>query len=68
MKNIFLVATIAMVTEKFLFSISMATIVRETNSFIKSSSLSIQSSLKNWNQTDKVYSWKIVTNVYLVLH
>ena len=68
MKNIFLVATIATVTEKFLFSISMATIVRETNSFIKSSSLSIQPSLKNWNQTDKVYSWKIVTNVYLVLH
>ena len=29
MKNVFLVATIAMLTEKVLFPISMATIVRE---------------------------------------
>ena len=41
-KNVFLVATIAMITEKLSFPMSMETIVSETNSFIKSCILSIQ--------------------------
>ena len=35
MKLFFLVATVAMITEKFSFFIAVVTIVRETNSFMK---------------------------------
>ena len=78
-KFFFLVATIAMITEKLPFPISITTIVRETNSFIKIMRLinyltywlAYQSklSLKKWNQTDKgLWRRKVVIKVYPLPH
>ena len=66
MKNVFLVATIAMVSEKFLFPISMVTIVRET--IPSSNPAAYHSKLSLKNGIKQIKSRKIVTNMYLVLH
>ena len=70
-KNVFLVATIAMITEKLSFPMSMETIVRETNSFIKSCILSIQTIPEKAGITQisllKTTNLQIVTKMYLVL-
>ena len=60
MKNIFLATTIVLETEKLLL-ISMATIFRETNSFTLQVAYQSKLSLKNLNQTDKVFCRTLVT-------
>ena len=64
--KIFFVATIAIITKKSIFHFSMATGLRETNSFIKSFSWSIQTIPEQWNQTDKLLSRKIVSCAILL--
>ena len=56
MKNFFLLANIAMITEKMSF-------YSHDNQSFTSCSLSIKLSLKKWSQTDKVYSRKVINGV-----
>ena len=56
MKHFFLLASGAMINEKFYFSVSMAAIAREANSFITiMQRTTLNYPRKKWSQTDKDY-------------